>query len=54
MDENNNLANLVKCDLCEKSFFSEFLSKHMHRSSLDSHMLAHIVISILNFWKAAM
>ena len=32
MDLNNNLANMklkVKCDLCEKSFFGEFLSKHM-------------------------
>ena len=46
MDENNEL---VKCDLCEKSLFSEFLSKHMHRSSLDSHMLAHIVYKHLEF-----
>ena len=32
MDLNNNLANMklkVKCDLCEKSFFGEFLLKHM-------------------------
>ena len=52
MDENNNLVNLnlkVKCDLCENSFFAEFLSKHMHRSSLDSHMLAHIVYKHLEF-----
>ena len=35
MDVNNNLANVtlkVKCDLCEKSFFVEFLSKHMRVS----------------------
>ena len=35
MDKNNNLANLnlkVKCDLCEKSFFGKFLSKHMRVS----------------------
>ena len=37
MDVNNNIANLnlkVKCDLCEKSFFGEFLSKHMWISHL--------------------
>ena len=35
MDVNNNLANMtlkVKCDFCEKSFFGEFLSKHMRVS----------------------
>ena len=35
MDVNNNFANVtlkVKCDLCEKSFFGEFLSKHMRIS----------------------
>ena len=35
MDMNNNLANMtpkVKCDFCEKSFFGEFLSKHMRVS----------------------
>ena len=35
MDENNYLANLnlkVKCDICEKSFFLEFLPKHMRVS----------------------
>ena len=52
MDVNNNLANLnlkVKCDLCEKSFFSEFLSKHIRVSSLDSHMLAHSIYKYLEF-----
>ena len=35
MDMNNNLVNInlkVKCDLCEKSFFGEFLSKHLRVS----------------------
>ena len=35
MDMNNNLANMkpkVKCDFCEKSFFGEFLSKHVRIS----------------------
>ena len=35
MDVNNNLTNLnlkVKCGLCEKSFFGEFLSKHIRIS----------------------
>ena len=35
MDMNNNLVNMtpkVKCDFCEKSFFGEFLSKHMRVS----------------------
>ena len=35
MDMNNNLANMtpkVKCGFCEKSFFGEFLSKHMRIS----------------------
>ena len=35
MNVNNNITNLnlkVKCGLCEKSFFGEFLSKHMRVS----------------------
>ena len=35
MDMNNNLANMtpkVICDFCEKSFFGEFLSKHVRIS----------------------
>ena len=38
MDVNNNLTSLnlkVKCDLCEKKFFGEFLSKHMRVSHLS-------------------
>jgi hypothetical protein len=38
MDVNNNLTSLnlkVKCDLCEKSLFGEFLSKHMRVSHLS-------------------
>ena len=35
MDLNNNLMNInlkVKCDFCERSFFGDFLSKHMRVS----------------------
>ena len=35
MDLNNNLVNInlkVKCDLCQRSFFGDFLSKHMRVS----------------------
>ena len=56
MDVNNNLANMtskVKCDFCEKSFFGEFLSKHLRIShpGVESLKRKRVGMSKFNSWK---